>query len=147
MYRNIEWNNVDGIWTAYEVDGDSMKQTGEAMRGETNSVIKKLFLYNTYFRYDGSQDTAEAITKLRKENDISYGALDLKYDLSQDNSALEDVTTEIESDGSKKTYSLKDVSGKVMFNHDSLNAFSMLENTHTVDADYIYRDFKELELN
>ena len=144
MYRNIEWNEKNGIWTAYEVDGDSIKQTGEAMRGETNSVIKKLFLYNTYFRYDGSQDTAEAITKLRKENDISYGALDLKYDLSQDNSALEDVTTEIESDGSKKTYSLKDVSGKVMFNQDSLNAFSMLENTHTVDADYIYRDFKEL---
>ncbi|MCR5186395.1 MAG: hypothetical protein K6D97_04685 [Clostridia bacterium] len=145
MYENIEWNNVDGIWTAYEVDGESVKQTGEAMRGETNSTIKKLFLYNTYFRYDGTQDTAEAITKLRNENDIEYGALDLKYDLSQDSSALENVKTEIESeDGTKKTYSLKDVSGKVVFNQDSLNAFSMLENTHTVDADYIYRDFKEL---
>ncbi len=145
MYENIEWNNINGVWTAYELNGDTIKQTGEAMRGETNAVIKKLFLYNTYFRYDGSQDTAEAITKLRKDNNIEYGALDLKYDLSQNNDALEDVKTTIEGeDGSTKTYSLKDVSGKVVFNQDSLNAFSMLENTNTVDADYIYRDFKEL---
>ena len=32
----------------------------------------------------------------------------------------------------------------VNIDKDSLAVFSMLENTHTVDADYIYKDFKEL---
>ena len=147
MYENIKWNNdnSNNKWTAYEVNGDSIKQTGEGMRGETNPVIKELFLYDTFFRYDGSQDTAEAITQLRKDNDLDYGPLDLKYDLSENDDILENVKTVIEAeDGSKKTYSLKDVSGKNVFNQNSLNAFSMLENTHTIDADYIYRDFKEL---
>ena len=32
----------------------------------------------------------------------------------------------------------------VKFTKDSLAAFSMLENTHTLDADYVYKDLKEL---
>ena len=34
--------------------------------------------------------------------------------------------------------------GNITINKDTLNAFSILENTHTLDADYQYRDFKEL---
>lgn len=37
-----------------------------------------------------------------------------------------------------------DLVGKVNLSKDSLTAFSILENTHTLDAEYVYRDFKEL---
>ena len=106
-------------------------QTGEGQRAETNSKIKKMFLQNQYFRYDGSDETAEIITALRKNNDIKYGAL-----------SESDLKKTVEIDGT--TYTADDYSGKVLLNQDSLNAFSILENTHTLDSDYIYRDFKEL---
>ncbi len=146
-FEKIGWTNTNkgGIWVAYELENDKIKQIGEAMRAETNPLIKRMFLYNTYFRYDGTVDTATAITQLRKENDIEYGSLDSKYDLTSGYDELENHTTQIVTeDGETKKYSIKDVSGKVMLNQDSLNAFSMMENTHTLDADYIYKDFKEL---
>ncbi len=149
-YEDIGWTNENkgGIWTAYEVNGGKIKQIGEGMRTETNPLIKQMFLYNTYFRYDGSPETAEAITQFRNENNLPYGALDRTYDLSNGYDVLENYTTEVNVDGEEtKTYSIKDVSGKPgreLLNQDSLNIFSMMENTHTIDADYIYRDFKEL---
>ena len=106
-------------------------QTGEGQRTETNNTIKKMFLKNTYFRYDGSEEVAEIITQLRDENNIKYGRL--KED---------DLNKTTTYDG--KVYTVKDLSGTVSLNQDSLNAFSMLENIHTLDSDYIYRDFKEL---
>ncbi len=109
----------------------SIKQTGEGQRTETNSKIKKMFLENTYFRYTGSAEDAEIITALRRDNNIEYGPLS-KSDLSK------------EAKVGDKTYKVSDYSGQVSLNQDSLNAFSMLENEHTLDADYIYRDFKEL---
>ena len=145
-YEDSEWINTDGIWTAYQLgDNNSIKQKGEALRVETNPTIKQIFLYNRYFRYDGSPDTAEAITELKNKYNIQDGALDLTYDLSNGTDVLKDKKVEIETqDGNKKEYSIEDVSGKVVLNQDSLNAFTMLENTNTLDADYIYRDFKEL---
>ena len=158
--KDIGWNdNGKDYWTAYKLEGSSassgykevpdtdgtiyyttqaasdskssIKQTGEGQRAETNSDIKKMFLTNTYFRYDGTTERAEAITKLRKDNSIEYGAL------SED-----DLSKEVTINDT--TFKAKDLSGQVVINQDSLNAFSMLENTHTLDADYIYRDFKEL---
>ena len=145
-FDDIGWKNTNGIWTAYELnDDDSIKQTGEAIRTETNPAIKQIFLYNRYFRYDGSPDTAKAITELKKQYGIRDGALDLTYDLSNGTDELKNKKVTIESqDGNQKEYSIEDVSGKVVINQDSLNAFTMLENTNTLDADYIYRDFKEL---
>ena len=116
---------------------NNIVQVGEGQRTETNPDIKKMFLTNKYFRYDGSTETAEIITALRKQgsdnkdDDIKYGALD--------EDELEKTVT---IDG--KTYKASDYAGTVLLNQDSLNAFSMLENTHTLDADFIYRDFKEL---
>ena len=110
-------------------------QTGEGQRTVTNPEIKKMFLQNRYFRYDGSAETAEIITKLRKDNNIEYGPLD-EDDLNK--------TIEVTKDDKTETYTVKDFSANVTLDQDSLNAFSMLENTHTLDADYIYRDFKEL---
>ena len=148
--EDVGWklNGESNMWTAYDDEDGSIEQTGEGLRGETNPVIKRMFLYNTYFRYDGTPEVAEAITQLRNENDLPYGALDYTYDLSVNDDALEKVKTEVHIDnGGKeetKQYSIKDVSGKVSLNQDSLNAFSILENVHTLDTDYIYRDFKEL---
>ncbi len=148
--KDVGWvyNGSSNLWTAYDEKNGTLKQTGEGLRGETNPVIKKMFLYNTYFRYDGTKEVAEAITQLRNENNLPYGALDYTYDLDQNDDALKDVTTKVtinkDDKVEKKEYSLKDVSGKVSINQDALNAFSILENVHTLDTDYIYRDFKEL---
>ena len=164
MAEDLEWNEIGNKLSAYELNSHTIeqfspaypniskdddeyeikkdiyvkiittgtvKQTGEGQRTETNEKIKKMFLENTYFRYDGSVETAEVITKLRRENNIDYGPLD--------DSDLSKTTTY-----NGKTYKVEDYSGKVSLNQDSLNAFSMLENEHTLDADYIYRDFKEL---
>ena len=133
-----------------DIVGDIV-QVGEGQRTETNEDIKKMFLQNKYFRYDGSEETAEAITALRDklEEKEKYGALtdeecnvsdylDLDGDGKNDDRNNDGIVDE------KDKYSVKEFAGTVLLNQDSLNAFSMLENTHTLDADYIYRDFKEL---
>ena len=161
ILEDLGWSDdYSGLWTAYEESGSQttdweriypddddevrsriytkitkpseITQTGEGQRAQTNAQIKKMFLENRYFRYDGSKERAELITKLRTENEIEYGPLSEK-----------DLAKTVESD-SGKTYTAEDLSGQVTINQDSLNAFSMLENTHTLDSDYIYRDFKEL---
>lgn len=127
-------------------------QTGEGLRTETNPNIKKMFLQNNYFKYDGSTDTAEVITKLREKvyearkndsenkNKVKYGPLtDEEREMY-----ITENSTDIDGNDKETKYYVKDYSGKVVLSQDSLNAFSMLENTHTLDADYIYRDFKEL---
>ena len=147
-------------------------KNGEGQRSETNPKIKKIFLINKYFRYDGSPERAEIITALRnkveedanksagisKKSDYKkvYGPInevkiqkskgDIRtFDFSNEVYTGRDLFgTEISEEDQKKEYPIKDYSGQVVLNQDSLNAFSMLENTHTLDADYIYRDFKEL---
>ncbi len=112
-------------------------QKGEGLRTETNPQIKKMFLQNQYYKYDGTAETAEVITALREEG--KYGALDenaLKKEIS--------IQKTVDGESQEIKHKASEVSGKVSLNQDSLNAFSMLENTHTLDADFIYRDFKEL---
>ncbi len=129
----------------------SVKQTGEGQRVETNSKIKRMFLQNQYLRYDGSSETAEIITKLReavtdKYNSDNNGDLENYYGPVKGVATIDGKDKEVDftdvtlDDGE----SITDYSGTVSLNQDSLNAFSMLENEHTLDADYIYRDFKEL---
>ncbi len=142
--ENLKWNKDGGIWTAYEEKNGKIKQIGEGLRAETNKDIKRMFLHNSYFRYDGSADRAEVIKKFRDTKNINLGALDYKYDLSTSTDKLNDVSIKVDRDGKPHEYTLADVSGQVNINQDSLNAFSILENTHTLDTDYIYRDFKEL---
>ena len=114
----------------------TVKQTGDGLRSTTNEKIKQMFLTNRYFRYDGTKERAEEITQLREEHDLPYGVLK-----EED---LDKSTTYIDRDGNSHTVKVEEVSGAVQITQDSLNAFSMLENTHTLDADFIYRDFKEL---
>ena len=142
VYSDLEWHQYGNIWAAYrEVDGE-MLQTGDAMRGETNKEIKEMFLQNKYFKYDGNPDKAEAITAFRKEYEIPYGPLDDVSELQTIN--WDDTKIIVQTESGPKQYSLSDVTGNVTLNQDSLNSFSMLENTNTLDADYIYKDFKEL---
>ncbi len=145
-----------------EVELGNIEQTGEGLRTETNNKIKKMFLVNNYFKYDGSQTTAEIIYALRqkaKEKGYSgYGPINVDSDGNElskdelDKLLNEEYDLEFKriSDGGKFTsatdgkYKIKDYVGNVSFQQDSLNTFAMLENSHTLDADFIYRDFKEL---
>lgn len=104
---------------------NDIKQIEDGQRGATNPDIKKMFVDNKYYRYDGTIQKAELIEEDRKKHE-------------EDKSFSKTASTADE-----------ELLGKVSITKDSLTAFSMLENTHTMDADYIYKDFKELivELN
>lgn len=115
-------------------------QKEDGVRGITNATIKDMFLNRNYFTYDGTSKTADIIEQLRSDLGMKYGEipeskLDNEYTVQY---KTEKGTTESE------TVKVKDYASKVSITQDSLAAFSMLENTHTLDADYIYKDFKEL---
>ena len=144
QFEEIEWNkNSWGIWTAYKINSSgSLTQTGEGLRTETNPEIKKMFLNNRYFRYDGSVETAEVIDKLRENINPKTNYYGPVKGIGPDGNEVDYTSVTAVVDG--ETKKVEDFSGEVSLNQDSLNAFSMLENEHTLDADYIYRDFKEL---
>ena len=137
-------------------------QIEDGIRGVTNEKIKRIFAVNTYFRYDGNVDTAEIIYALREKLSTDdtkfFGNLngdkggDSIYNPSLSKGDPETLASNLEvtadvavgSDSTSKTYKVKDYSAQLDLTKESLSAFSMLENTHTQDADYIYRDFKEL---
>lgn len=126
------------------------KQVEEGVRTETNEKIKRIFAVNSYFKYDGNPDTADIIYALRTQNDLGFG--NLNGDTGKEAGSNEKLranldktaSVTLEGDDTAKTYKVEDYSGQLDLTKDSLAAFSMLENTHTVDADYIYKDFKEL---
>ena len=137
-------------------------QKEDGIRGVTNEKIKRIFAVNTYFRYDGNVDTAEIIYALREklstEDTKFFGNLngdkggDSKFNTNLSKGDPETLAANLEvtadvavgSDSTTNTYKIKDYSAQLDLTKESLSAFSMLENTHTQDADYIYRDFKEL---
>ena len=121
----------------------NLVQVGEGQRTETNQKIKKMFLNNNYFRYSGDEETAEIITALRDKVGQKRGSNKSKYGAIKSDEMDVSITRK-NIEGDNETYYVKDYVGKVTLNQDSLTAFSMLENMHTLDSDYIYRDFKEL---
>ena len=145
-YADDVYNNV---YLNMMTEGN-IKQVGEGVRTETNAEIKKMFLQNKYFQYDGSYETAEIITALREkiyENRLSSSWFDINNLQPKYGPLTEDEynsTLNVTIDGEAKDYQVKNYAGTVTLEQDALNAFSILENTHTLDADYIYRDFKEL---
>ena len=172
--NDLGWSEelASGIWSAYDMadsNGTSMKnafsddgdelhskiyvstytgnklaQDGDALRGETNNATKNIFTQNKYFRYDGSSSTANIITELRQKQKINYGAI-IKDGNFQNDNVKNKYEEKIEL-GNGKEYSIKDYVSNVSLNQDLLNAFNILENTHTIDSDYVYRDLKELAL-
>ncbi len=127
IYKNEDASVTEDILIYYkETRPGDIKQVEDGQRTETNPKIKGMFLDNKYYKYDGSIERANAILE----------------DRSRADNKVENYNTS--SDGRTK-----ELIAKPDINKDSLNAFSILENTHTLDADFIYRDFKELivELN
>ena len=148
-----------------ELLSGNVVQKQDALRRETNPKIKNMFLKRQYFTYDGTAPRADQIMQVRNKiktmggtfkniNNVNtsysnyvYGAV--PEELLDGDGTTFTVNMKVEnSDGSTKTESqevnIKDMVSTVSLNQDSLAAFAMLENTHTEDADFIYRDFKEL---
>ncbi len=127
VYKDENADDPENILIYYkETRPGDVKQVEDGQRTETNPDIKDMFLNKKYYKYDGSVTTADAIYEDRQNTADSADSYNTESDPRNE-----------------------DLIAKVNINKDSLGAFSILENTHTLDADYIYRDFKELivELN
>lgn len=122
----------------YEAETSQLlRQVRDGERGETNAKIKKMLTQYTYYTYNGQRDRALAIEEDKKYVKENYG--EYKHENAQ--GKLIDGTSDDHRD--------QNLVAKFSINADSLSAFKILENMNTLDADEIYRDFKELivELN
>lgn len=123
----------------------TVKQVRDGQRGVTNSKIKKMFKIRKYYIYDGTSERAVAIYKDWNE------LLNETYKVDEDTMNQWIDNFYYNGDTSHFTEDPRDpgLIGNITINKDTLSAFSILENTNTLDADYAYRDFKELivELN
>ncbi|MCR5186104.1 MAG: CHAP domain-containing protein [Clostridia bacterium] len=171
IYNAKDWTDSTGAWTAYELgegsegswqqyDGEdlgfnnpqediyykmstseSIKQVGDGQRGPTNATIKKMFTWNKYYTYNGTEERAKAI-----DEDRYSGAVKAAMD-SYESGKAGKASSSINNAGKDP----RDPSLIETFSVDknSLAAFDILTNMETLDSDAIYRDFKELivELN
>ena len=119
------------------ITSELLKQVRDGERSETNSKIKKMLTQYSYYTYNGQRERALSIMedKERVEKELNG---EYKH---------EDAYGII--DGTPRDPRDQNLVGKFSINADSLSAFKILENMNTIDADEIYRDFKELivELN
>ena len=173
--------SVERLFVYREMESNIV-QIEDGKRGETNEEIKKIFLNNYYFKYDGTAEKADKIyaiksTKFKTQNVtnntpilqipqefrgsklIEDGEAFGPIATSDDDPVLDEKVAFVEwgSDPSaaaswvaalgstaNTNETIRNYAEKVSLTMDSLGAFSMLENTHTLDADFIYKDFKEL---
>lgn len=124
--------------------GTQLTQVQDAVRGQVNPHTKELFVGTAdkpakYFVYDGSVETAQAIDELREIYDRAYSA---SWDVVQDDdTAVAAAEAAVEA---KEAENGTDYFKEVDVRSNALNAFSILENTKTEDAEYILRDLKNL---
>lgn len=160
-----EINNLidNGVRLQYKKDMGVVKQVEDGVRGETNAEVKKIFL-DDYYKYDGSTKTALLIQKAKdivsehsgdmyvEDSDaaVTYNANYLDPDNPDSYKQLlelgkvnEKIVVEVEGEEPYEA-TIDQISGPISLKHNALSAFSILENMHTLDAEYIYRDFKEL---
>lgn len=122
---------------------ESVEQIEDGVRGETNAKVKKIFS-DDYYIYDGSTIRASWIQKAKMDSNSDdpddYPDKDKEFVAIYGTDGLK---------GNQLTTTVNQISGKINITRDSLNAFSILKNMKTLDAEYIYHDFKELvvELN
>lgn len=171
-----EFEGKDKLYIKETIKAGDIEQTEDGVRKATNSSIKRMFLEDKYFIYDGTVKKADMIMKVKegksggKASDFEKKTTDEKQKIIQE---IEKETyvfkKETDTDGIEKIVSIVDTTensdveekytkdteqyevveginlvGKISLSKDSLSAFSMLENMNSLDADYIYRDFKEL---
>lgn len=106
-----------------------------------NDAIQKVFTDYEYYRYDGSELTAQRIanSKALDANKSTYTFRGQEYQVV--------AGSNDDSDDNDNSMSMTVKKQKVHFTGDStssLAAFGILENVHTEAADYIYRNLKEL---
>lgn len=135
----------------YSAKYNTILQKEDGVRGQTNPKTKKLFL-DEYYIFDGSIPTARLINQAKKS---IWGAAEDKGKDPNDPETFRmikgkdhEVTWGV-GENERISASIDDISGPINLTHDALSAFSILKNMHTLDAEYIYHDFKELivELN
>ena len=122
----------------YEAEtSELLRQVRDGERGETNAKIKKMLTQYSYYTYNGQRDRAIAIEEDKENVKKNHG--EYKHEDAQGKLI----------DGTKNDPRDQNLVAKFSINADSLSAFKILENMNTLDADEIYRDFKELivELN
>ena len=130
-------DDTDWIQLSFDVEGEGIPAVLESFEGQI--FYKEKRPDDIKQVEDGQRTETNSKIKNMFLNNTYY-----KYDgsVTRADAIMEDR---------KKSESEQDekLKAKVNINKDSLGAFSILENTHTLDADYIYRDFKELivELN
>lgn len=135
----------------------TVKQIEDGIRGETNSEIKKIFL-DDYYIFDGTKERASAIQNAKyhtynkikgeKIDGVDYNNPDaFKKVMGEDYKIVASYLDD--NNATPNVYTIDQISGKINLSKDSLNAFAILKNMKTLDAEYIYHDFKELivELN
>ncbi len=140
---------ASGLNIYFQQNTGTIKQVEDGVRGETDPAIKKLFL-DDYYLYDGTPGTAALIQKA-KEMTGTNDPDDFKNNFAGTVIETDLLFKDDDGDETKEHYkaTIDQISGAISLSHSSLNAFSILENMHTLDSEYIYRDFKELivELN
>ncbi len=165
LYPDESEDTIKGKLYYNELLSGNVKQVNDAVRRETNPKIKNMFLERKYFTYDGTAPTADIIMQVRSKmktmggsfkningktvsySKYEYGAVPealLDGDGKEFTVKVQEETSDNKTKTVEKTVNIKDMVSTVSLNQDSLAAFAMLENTHTEDADFIYRDFKEL---
>ncbi len=126
----------------------NITQKEDGVRGETNVETKKIFL-DDYYLYDGSGPRAAAIemaknaVKLYTPN-ADYNDPDSFRALAKLGHFTEGRMQNIRYKGKSYEATIDDISGPINILQNSLTAFSILRNMHTLDSEYIYHDFKEL---
>lgn len=171
VYSLAKDKTGEGEWEIYTDDGDnyikeakklkgveilynlvtlngSITQKEDGVRGETNVKTKKLFL-DDYYLYDGSGPRAAAIEMAKNAvklytPDADYNDPDSFRALSKLGHFTEGRMQNIRYKGKSYEATIDDISGPINILQNSLTAFSILRNMHTLDAEYIYHDFKEL---
>lgn len=142
-----EMEGVDLVYQLTSVNG-KITQKEDGVRGETNAKTKKLFL-DDYYLYDGSGPRAAAIEMAKNAvklytPDADYNDPDSFRALAKLGYFTEGRMQNIRYKGKSYEATIDDISGPINILQNSLTAFSILRNMHTLDAEYIYHDFKEL---
>lgn len=137
-----------GLNIKYKKVGAEVKQLEDGVRGQTNEKIKEIFL-DEYYLYDGSEQTANLIKTAKEKNKYSIFSEKNNPRTFREQFGDDAIIQYTDDKGTTYTSTIDQISGPISLSKSALSAFSILTNMHTLDAEYIYHDFKELivELN
>lgn len=141
-----------GLTPVYQAVKGGVLQSDDGVRGQTNAKIKEMFL-DEYYLYDGSGSKAALIEEAKNMVKAAGAAAEDIDDPDVFKKLVEEgkIKNEIKAEyqGEKLNATIDEISGSINLSQNSLTAFEILTNMHTLDSEYIYHDFKELvvELN